>query len=695
MGVPFAAVVRLVAGAECADLHERSEPTLTTLTTAGILEVAAHSLAAVLGVWLGLTVVTRAGSRASRVFALLSLAIAAWSSSIIVERLATSTEAALIAHAIEELMAAVTIAGTSHFSLAIASEGLPSPRRRRIVVGIYAANFIFAAPTILAALTNQPSLVGNDLAGTVFGYLWIAARLASLGIGARWLLGALRVAQVGSLRQRQVRAALLTVVAGGIGGGMRFLPVVGELDAWIGVSFVALAVVLAAYAVFSAGIFFGPAVAGRAFRTSLVGAIGSFVVIALILGVDAASRTFTGVELPIFTAIALVMTVTLYEPVTQRLRQRLSGDGPRAASRRRLLQALGQSGLTAQSAEAGVQPALARLASALEVQGLAVARSDGRIVASEGSGAATAWIDVIPLRADGEVLGELRVGATTSGEPLSPRDGDLIRMSAAYVAAALRAGRREDEQVEQLAGLVAERAAVESRATTLHAALVQHGDVPPGLRVHALGPLRVERAGERIERWGGDKAGSRQAQGLFAFLLDRGERGVSKDEALELIWPDTDIERADLAFHRTMVGLRHTLDPRRDGRTSQVIRFHNDRYRLDPAIIDWSDVTAFLERLDAAKSTVDAAGRLAMLEEARSLYGGDFVDDCPFYGDSAEVEEQRVHLRGRATDLRIAVGEAYEALGDRLSAAAAFREAIRGEPAGSAPAQAGLARLGL
>ena len=106
-------------------------------------------------------------------------------------------------------------------------------------------------------------------------------------------------------------------------------------------------------------------------------------------------------------------------------------------------------------------------------------------------------------------------------------------------------------------------------------------------------------------------------------------------------------------------------------------------------------MAAFLADLDAAKSSPEPAARLAILERARALYGGDFVDDCPFYGDSVEVEEQRVHLRGRATDLRIAIGEAYEAMGDRLSAAAAFREAIRGEPAGSVPAQAGIARLGL
>ena len=122
-----------------------------------------------LGVWLGLTVATRAGSPASRVFALLSLAIATWSSSIIVQRLSAESEAILIAHAVEELMAAVTIAGTAHFSLAIASEGLPSRRRRRTVLGIYVANFVFAAPTILSAVTTLPRLTEDPLPGTIFG----------------------------------------------------------------------------------------------------------------------------------------------------------------------------------------------------------------------------------------------------------------------------------------------------------------------------------------------------------------------------------------------------------------------------------------------------------------------------------------------------------------------------------------------
>ena len=139
------------------------------------------------------------------------------------------------------------------------------------------------------------------------------------------------------------------------------------------------------------------------------------------------------------------------------------------------------------------------------------------------------------------------------------RDEELIQLSAAYVAAALRTGRREEEQVEAL--LACRRIA--TRSIRRHPTSM--GPRPGRVGLHRAcsraGPAPGRRRDGPIERWGGDKAGTRQAEALFAFLFDRGERGVAKDEVLELIWPDTDLERADLAFHRTMVGLRRTLDP--------------------------------------------------------------------------------------------------------------------------------------
>jgi hypothetical protein len=486
--------------------------------------------------------------------------------------------------------------------------------------------------------------------------------------------------------------AFATVAIGAAGGIIRLFNVIGPSDPWIGVSLVTLAMILSASVVFSAGVFFAPEVAGRAFWRSLALGLGLFLLVGVLLVVDEASRRLLGLDLPLLTIMVLVVTIALYEPAVAWGRARLGGHSPSALARTRLMTALGQRTLAAQAADAGVQPALTRLTQVLGLTGAVVIRRDGSIAATEGATPDPVTAPVIALVARDEAVGALHVGPTVSGAPLSAGDEALLRQSAAYLAAALRTGRREDEQAEALSGLSADRAHVESSATSLHEALVRHSARPPGLRVFALGPLRVERGGEAIERWGGEKAGTRQAQALFAFLFDRGERGVAKDEALELIWPDTDVERADLAFHRTLGGLRRTLDPD-DGSGKHGIRFHNDRYRLDPDIIDWSDVAMFLARLDQARVATGCTENLRLLEEARVLYRGEYLDDCPFYGDSVYVEDRRASFRGRSIDVLVALGEGYEAAGDRASAGAAYREAVAAAVDGCPPAAAGLARL--
>jgi hypothetical protein len=664
--------------------------------TPELLEVLAHSLTAFLGVWLGLTVLTRSGTPAARVFGFLALALVVWSISIIVERLSLNTTAVQIGHTIEELAAAVIVPATAHVSLVVASEGHPSRRKLWAIAAAYVANVLFAVPGAFNPASSisiaEPNLGIGLIPGAVLGWAWILVRLAILATAAAWLVGAVRRTKPGDPDRRRLVVTLAVIVLGGIGGSIRIFSVFGPTPAWIGVSLVTLATVLSASVVFGAGVFFPAEVAGRAFRTSLARGIGLFLLIGVLLAVDAASRRFLGLDVPLLTAIALVVTIAVYEPVLTWSRTRLGGRSPAAIARERLLTALGRSTLHAQSADAGVQPALARMTQALNLAGAVVVRPDGSIAATQGATPDATAGRAIALIAEDELMGELRVGDTLSGSPLGARDRELLRLSAEYVAAALRTGRREDEQAAALSGLSQDRANVESSATMLHEALVRRSSGRPGLSVFALGPLRVEREAEPIERWGGEKAGARQALGLFAFLFDRGERGVAKDEALELIWPDTDVERADLAFHRTLGALRHTLDPDGQG-GKRAIRFHNDRYRLDPTLVDWSDVAEFLSQLDQARAAPERAENLRFLEAARALYRGEYLDDCPFYGDSALVEERRASLRGRAIDLLIGLGEGYEAQGDRASAAAAYREAVASAVDGCPPAVAGLTRL--
>jgi DNA-binding SARP family transcriptional activator len=660
------------------------------------LEVAALSLTAVLGVWLGLTVLTRSRTQLARVFAFLCLSLVVWSSSIIVQRLSSSVSAVATAHAIEELLTALIVPAMAHLSLVIATEGHPSRRQRRALALAYVLNLLFALPGAIHPAApiaiGPPQLSLGPVPGAALGWARLATRVATLLVSAGWLVGAFRRTRPNDPRRRQLQVTLAAVLIGTLGGMIRLLSEVGRTDPWIGLSLLTLAMILSASVVFSTGLFFAPEVAGKAFWTSLALGLGLFLLVGALLAVDAASRRILGLDLPLLTIIALVITIAMYEPAASWGRARLGGRSPSALARKRLLTALGQPTLAAQAADAGVQPALTRVTQVLNLAGAVVVRPDGSIAATEGTAPDPATSPVIALVAEEEVMGELRVGHTLSGVPLSTGDEGLLRLSAAYLAAALRTGRREDEQLEALSGLSQDRAHVESTATRLHEALVRRSAGPLGLRVFALGPLRVERGDESIQRWGGEKAGTRQAQALFAFLFDRGERGVAKDEALELIWPDTDVERADLAFHRTLGGLRHTLD-RDGGGGTRGIRFHNDRYRLDPAIVDWSDVALFLAHLDQARVATERTENLRLLEQARALYRGEYLDDCPFYGDSVYVEDRRASLRGRSIDLLIALGEGYEASGDRASAAAAYREAVAAAVDGCPPATAGLGRL--
>src|SRR5260221_1908518 len=658
------------------------------------LEVAAHSLIAVLGLWLGLTVFTRSQALAARVFSFLSIALVVWSCAIILQRLSSSADAVHAGRSVEEMAAALIVPATAHLSLAIATEGHPPTRRRQAIAFLYAVSVAFALPGILtptAIQLGEPNFSVGPVPGVVLGLAWVVYRVLTLSIAAGWLAQALRATQRDDPRRRQFGVTLATVVVAAVGGSIRFLPVLQNTDPWIGISLVAVAMVLAAAAVLPAGVFFAPHIAGKAFWASIGLGLGLFLLVGALVAVDTASRSLLGLNLPLLTAMALVVTIAVYEPAAAWLQNRFRDRSAGAIARDRLHRALGQSTLTAQAADAGVQPALTRLARALDITGAAVVRQDGTIAATDGVVPDPSESTMTTLTAEGEVVGELRFGPTRSGRLLTPRDDELVRLSAVYLTAALRTGRREDQQVEALSDLSEDRAQLDSTASTLHVALLQRATAPPGLHVFALGPLRVERADERIQRWGGEKAGTRQAPALFAFLFDRGERGVAKDEALELIWPDTDLERADLAFHRTLGGLRHTVDLEgRSGR--QIIRFYNDRYRLDPTLIDWSDVSAFLGLLDQARGTSDRAETLRLLEAARTLYRGDYLDDCPFYGDSAHVEDRRQALRGRCVDLLLALGEGYEQTGDRVSAASAYRDALAMSE-DCPPAEAGLTRL--
>jgi DNA-binding SARP family transcriptional activator len=462
------------------------------------------------------------------------------------------------------------------------------------------------------------------------------------------------------------------------------------------VALVTISIVLTSYAVFAQGIFFAPEIAGRAFRTAAVAGLGIAAYATALIGLDTQVRGALAVDLPIVIGLALVATMAVFEPVAARVRRWL-GSGEEDPTYDRLLRALGEGVLTAGRPEDSVEPALGRLARTLNLTGAEARTADGGLIAASGSVPDGAAALTLPLERSGTAYGAVAFGPKESGLPFTSGEREMLEMATGYLAASLDLGARQAAQAQELERLSSERAAVSTSGRRLHGALAAslEGASRTGLHVYALGPLRAERDGEPIRSWGGEKAGTRQAEALFAFLFDRGERGVTKDEAVELIWPDVDLDRADLAFHRTLGGLRRTLDPGRGQREgSRAIRFSNDRYRLDSDVVAWSDVATFEQRLTDASAATDPPAALAALTEARSLYRGEYLDDCPFYGDGSQVEDRRSLLRARYVDLLLAIGTHHEERGDRGAAAAAFREARLAADEGCPPADAALERLG-
>jgi DNA-binding SARP family transcriptional activator len=664
------------------------------------LEIGSHGLTAILATWLGVTVVTRArGLHASRVFAWLTLLLAAWSTAIVVERLTNDPTVGRVFNDVEDIAAFLLPAATLHIVLVFTVEGWPSRLERGALVATYAVCALAALQAVLdpahPIAVDPPHLTLGAISGAALGWAWIAARIGIFLLAIWWSYRAFAGAQADRARRGQTGAGLATGGVATVGGSLRRLPQAYGGPKWIGVSLVAVAILMATYAVLSQGVFLAPRAARQAYRYSLLGGLAVVIYVGLLFGAETVVQRLLHVDLPIFTALVVVGTIGLFEPIRERLSRVAAPSGSSdEAAYRQLERALDPNALASQPPEVSIQPAIERVARLLGLSGAVVADPEGTVVARSGTEPTNDAARALPLLFGGRLLGNALFGPKRTGAPYTPAEAALLDDTAGYIAASIDLGERQVRQAAELQALGSQRAAVADRASQLNAAL-ERSTPAIALRINALGPLRVERDGSEVRQWGGPKAGSRQAEAVFAFLFDRGDRGVSKDEMTEVIWPDVDLEHADLAFHRTLVGLRGLLEPDRVPRGHSVaISFHNDRYRLDPRLIAWSDVAEFGAKLAAASSSDDPAEALRHLEGARLLYRGDYLDDCPFYGDSEYVEERRGLLRGRYVDLLVTLGERHEARGDRPASAAAFREALVASGGACPPAEAGLGRLG-
>ena len=189
-------------------------------------------------------------------------------------------------------------------------------------------------------------------------------------------------------------------------------------------------------------------------------------------------------------------------------------------------------------------------------------------------------------------------------------------------------------------------------------------DASRPLRVQILGPFEITAFGQPVS------TGLRsRARMLLAWYLCRPE-GATAEQAVDVLWPDTDPDAVLKQFWRALGDLRAGLRGPA-GETPEVLEKSAERYRVNP-----SEVTCDLWELQAhlglvARAGDDETARRA-LRCAVDAYRGDLLDGS----EEAWIEPARQDLHRRALDAHLRLAELDEAAGHHDAAAATLARAV-------------------
>lgn len=239
----------------------------------------------------------------------------------------------------------------------------------------------------------------------------------------------------------------------------------------------------------------------------------------------------------------------------------------------------------------------------------------GWFLVAAGRGAEAVALGAELRRALGHQAVPARLQAALLAEAAARRSGDIE--AAMHAADTVTAVRRHG-----FALVIAE------------AARMMPATAPPRLRVRLVGPVRIERDGRDMPAgdWRSQKAR------LALLLAAAGQRGLRREELVELVWPG----RGRTLLRTALAELRRVLEPDRPaGAESAYLSADRDRVRLA------ADVDLVTARAHAAAGR-DAAA-LALLSEELAV---DEPDD-----DALTVlRDEAATLRLRVAD-RIAANE--------------------------------------
>jgi predicted ATPase/DNA-binding SARP family transcriptional activator len=149
----------------------------------------------------------------------------------------------------------------------------------------------------------------------------------------------------------------------------------------------------------------------------------------------------------------------------------------------------------------------------------------------------------------------------------------------------------------------------------------------PSLRIYLLGQFRIERScnGE----WQAIDSRNwhrRRARALLGCLLSSPGRRAGREQIMEQLWPDLDINVAANRLNGAVHELRQILEPNIERpAASRLLRLERDILELADSSQIWVDAEAFEALVKEAFATDDPRRAETLLEEASSLYRGNYL----------------------------------------------------------------------
>src|SRR4030081_1353953 len=133
----------------------------------------------------------------------------------------------------------------------------------------------------------------------------------------------------------------------------------------------------------------------------------------------------------------------------------------------------------------------------------------------------------------------------------------------------------------------------------------------PAVQVFALGGFQVLVNGEALNEHAWRRKGARQ---LFKMLLSRPGRRMSRDEVVDVLWPEAEPESTDTNLRSTLFAMRRALEPRAEGAPVDIVFSDRQSVWLRPDVELWLDAGAFGRLLELARG---AGGSFLTLGKSR------------------------------------------------------------------------------